>query len=222
MIYLFCGDDVKKKHASYKKFIKTVSAGTEVFFIGKNDFNKMEIESFYSGSGLFFTKCIVVFTNVFEKEDNLDFILEKLHLLDESNNTFIFLEGKLKKTTLEAFKEVLSSNKKALSAINIFELPKEKKELYDNFLLANAFGDRDKLNLWVHFRRAVDLGVGMEELVGVLFWKAKDLLIKKNFSKFSEIELKNFATRLSYLLPEARKKGIDAESVFEQFLLEAF
>ena len=48
------------------------------------------------------------------------------------------------------------------------------------------------------------------------------MILKKNFGKFSELELKNFAAKLSYLLPEARKTGLDAESAFEEFLLEAF
>ena len=88
--------------------------------------------------------------------------------------------------------------------------------------MANAFGQRDKLNLWVYFRQAMDRGVGMEELIGVLFWKIKDMILKKDFRKFSEIELKDSASRLSYLLPQARKKGKDAEATFEQFLLEVF
>jgi hypothetical protein len=46
--------------------------------------------------------------------------------------------------------------------------------------------------------------------------------LKNNFGKFSPEQLKTFTSRLAYLLPEARKKGRDAESVFEQFLLEAF
>ena len=215
MIYLFCGDDTKNKHESYEKFIKSISTGVETFFIGKNDFNPMETESFYSGSGLFFTKCVVVFTNIFEKEETLDFVLEKLNLMGESGNSFVFLEGKLNKPIIDAFK-------KARAELNIFELPKEKKERYDNFLLAYDFEKRDKLNLWIHFRQAIDVGVGMEELVGVLFWKTKDMLLKKNFRKFSESELKNFAGKLSYLLPEARKEGLDTEAVFEQFLLDAF
>ena len=81
MIYLFCGDDVKNKHSSYEKFIKSIPAGTETFFVSKNDFNPIQTESFYSGSGLFFTKCVVVFTNIFEKEETLDFVLEKLNLM---------------------------------------------------------------------------------------------------------------------------------------------
>jgi len=62
----------------------------------------------------------------------------------------------------------------------------------------------------------------MEELIGVLFWKAKDMILKKDFRKFKEQELNNFVTKISFILPEARKNGLDAESVFEQFILDAF
>ncbi len=186
-----------------------------VFSINKNNFDPLQVESLYSGDGLFFSKCAVVFSNVFESEDLEDFVLDKLDFMCESKNEFIFLEGKLNKLIIDDFK-------KARAEINIFELPKEKKEKFNNFLLADAFGNRDKLNLWIYFRQAMDKGVGMEELIGILFWKAKDMILKKNFSKFSETELKDFASKISYLLPEARKDARDDESAFEQFLLEAF
>ncbi|MES2023485.1 MAG: hypothetical protein V4439_02265 [Patescibacteria group bacterium] len=214
MIYLFSGDDAKNKRLAYDKFLKQYK-DIEIFYINKSDFNEMQIESFYSGAGLFFSKCLVVFNNVFEKEEIQDFILDKLDLIKESANDFVFLEGKLNKPVLDAFK-------KARAELNIFELSKQAKEKYDNFILADDFYRKDKLNLWIHFRQAMDVGVGMEELIGVLFWKAKDMLLKKNLGKFSETELKNFASKISYLLPEARKYGKDDESVFEQFLLEAF
>jgi len=213
MIYLFAGDDTKKKHIVYDKFIKAVSSDVTTFFISKNDFSVTETESFYSGAGLFFSKCVVFFEGVFELESAREFILSKLPELASSQNDFVFLESKLGKPIIDDFK-------KARAELNIFELPKEKKEKFNNFLLANAFGDRDKLHLWVYFRQAVDLGVGMEELIGVLFWKAKDMLLKKSYGKFKEEELKNFAGKISYLLPEARKRGADAEEAFEQFLLE--
>ena len=141
--------------------------------------------------------------------------MEKLDLISQSQNDFVFLEGKLNKPILDAFKK----NK---AEIYIFELSKEKKEKYNNFLLADDFADRNKLNLWIHFRQAIDQDVRMEELIGILFWKAKDMILKKNFRKFSEAELKNFTAKISCLLPEARKRGVDDESAFEQFLLEAF
>ncbi len=215
MIYLFAGDDAKKKRLTYEKFLKSATEGTETLFISRNNFNKMGLESLYSGAGLFSPKSTVVLEGILEYEDNRNFILEKLDLMGGSSSTFIFLEGKLTKPILDAFK-------KARTELNIFELPKEKKEKFDNFLVANAFGNKDKLNMWVYFRQAMNRGVGMEEIIGVLFWKIKDMILKRDFKKFSEEALKNSAAKLSYLLPEARKSGADAEASFEQFLLEVF
>lgn len=215
MIYLFSGDDAKNKILNYEKFIKSIPASTEIFSVSRNNFNRMQIESLYSGSGLFFAKSATIFSGVLDYEETRDFVLEKLALMGESDNLFIFLESKLNKPILDAFK-------KARAEVNIFELPKEKKEKFDNFLVANAFANKDKLNTWIYFRQAIDRGVIMEELTGVLFWKVKDMILKRNFGKFKEEELKNFIAKLSYLLPEARKEGRDAESAFEKFLLEAF
>lgn len=223
MLYLFSGNDFKNKILNYEKFIKSLSAQAdipflEIFFINRNDFNPIQIESFYSGSSLFSALSAIVFQNIFEYEETRDFVLDKLKQMGESNNLFIFLEGKLNKPILDAFKKVEAKRMQ----INIFELPKEKLEKFDNFLVANTFANKDKLNTWIYFRQAMDVGVNIEEIVGVLFWKIKDMLLKKNFSKFSSEQLKTFTSRISYILPEARKKGCDAESAFEQFLLEAF
>ena len=83
-------------------------------------------------------------------------------------------------------------------------------------------GAKDKKSLWLHYREAVDLGVGLEELVGVMFWKVKDMLVKRFYGKWKREELQNVGARLAYLLPEARREGKDAEIAFEQFILEIF
>jgi DNA polymerase III delta subunit len=221
MIYLFCGDDTKKKNATYEEFINSLPAQagipkeTEVFSISRNNFDKTQIESLYSGSSLFSQKSIAMFSNILDYEEPRDFILEKLKLIAESKNIFVFLEGKLAKPILDIFKKVGTE-------LKVFELTKEKKEKFDNFLIANAFANKDKLNTWIYFRQSVDAGASLEEINGILFWKVKDMILKKNFSKFKEEQLKNFVTKLSYLLPEARKNGRDAESALEQFLLETF
>jgi len=216
MIYFFAGDDFKNKKANYDALLKSLEKETkDIFFINKNNFDFNQIESFCFNAGLFLNKVIIVFLNILEKEEIKDFILNKLNLINESENIFIFLEDK-------HVKEITDYFKKARAELNIFELSKEKKELYDNFLLARAFGAKDKLNLWIHFRRAIDLGVSLEELTGILFWKAKDMLLKNNLGKFSVEELINFSTQITYLVPKARKEGLDPEIVLEQFLLEAF
>lgn len=213
MIYLFAGNNTSSKLSAYEEFMKSISEDTEIFKLNRNDLDQNQIEGFYSSAGLFSKKSIIVFLHFCEYEETRTFVLDKLSFMADSTNSFVFLEGKLTKVILDTFK-------KARAELNIFELPKMKLEKFDNFLLANAFGVRNKLNLWIYFRQAVDRGVVMEELIGVLSWKIKDMILRKNFTKFSEQELKNFITKLSYLLPEARKKGIDAESAFEQFLLK--
>ena len=135
--------------------------------------------------------------------------------MGKSKNSFIFSEGKLDKGTIDEFK-------KARAELNIFELPKEKQEKFNNFLLTYAFEERDKFKLWLYFRQAMDLGIELEPLAGVLFWKAKDMILKKNFRNFTENELVDFAGKISYLLPETRRQGIDDESAFEKFILESF
>ena len=215
MIYLFYGDDAEKKLSVYEKFIKTISKDTEIISISRNSFNRMQIESLYSGSSLFSSKSVIIFSGILDNEETRDFLLDKLNLIGESSNIFVFLEGKLNKPIVDTFK-------KARAELNYFELPKEKKEKFDNFLVANAFANKDKLNTWIYFRQAVDLGVALEEINGVLFWKIKDMILKKNFSKFKKEQLEAFVSKLSYLLPESRGAGVDAEAAFEEFLLEAF
>jgi len=213
MIYLFAGDDTDKKKKAYNNLLESIKDKGEFLEINHNSFDRMQIESLYSGEGLFTPQFIVVFNNILDREDNSIFILDKLPLMGESRSSFIFLENKIPKIVLDEFK-------KARAEMNIFELPKEKKEKFDNFLLANAFADRDKLNLWIFYRQAVDKDVGLEELVGVLFWKIKDMILKNNFSKFTKAELQNHAATLACILPEARSEGRDAETALEKFLLE--
>ncbi len=215
MIYLFAGDDAKAKRAALEKFLKSLPKGLEIFRIEKKDFNPMQIESLYSGAGLFFSKCIVILDNLFERGEVREFLLENFDKMGESTNDFIFLEGKLLKAPLDAFK-------KARAEINIFEALKERTEKFNSFALADAFGQRNKLNLWTLFRQARANGVELEAIVGILFWKAKDMLVKKSYGKFSEAELQNFTGNLSYLLPKARKEGREDEAALEEFLLEAF
>ena len=126
MIYLFAGDDAQTKRKAYEKFINSEYSGVETFAINRNNFNKEQIESLYSGAGLFFGKCVVVFSEILEREENREFILSKLSFVENSGNDFIFIESKLNKPILDEFRKVRAE-------LNIFELPKEKLEKYNNF-----------------------------------------------------------------------------------------
>jgi hypothetical protein len=213
MIYLFAGNDTERKSLATLKFLEGFPKEVPIYSIGKDDFDKNQVGGFYSGAELFSEKSVIIFSQILEKEEIKDFILENLSKMANSGNVFVFKEGSLKKAITDSFK-------KNRAELNIFEKLKEREEKFNNFILANALGSRDKLNLWTNFRRAMDLGVGLEELVGVLFWKAKDMLLKKNFTKFKEEELQTISSKLAYLLPLARQSGNDAEAALEEFLLE--
>lgn len=215
MIFLFYGDDTDRKHKGYAAFLKSISPETEKFFFGKRVLDKNFFENFFSGQGLFFKKCAVIFSGVSEAGDFYQFVLKNISTLSSSPNLFVFLEGEMDKNDLDIFKE-------SGAEINFFPLSKQKKEKYNNFLLADAFASRDRFHLWLFFRQAVDLGVSLEELTGVLFWKVKDMILKKNFSKVKEGELKKILVELPFLLLQSRKEGRDAEAVLERFLLKIF
>lgn len=218
MLYLFSGDDTKKKLAAYEGFLKDQKDGkgsAETFFMNKKDVEAGALQGFYSGASLFAARSTIVLRDVLEEEEIRALVLPHLAAMGESANTFIFLEGKLPKPVLDAFK-------KARSELNVFEAPKEKKEKFNSFAIANSFGQKDKLGTWLTFRQAVERDVALDELAGILFWKAKDMLLKRNFGKWKEGELEDFAARIARLLPEARRAGPEAESAMEQFLLEAF
>ena len=215
MIYLFTGDDFEKKKKALDVFLRPTKSGIETIFIDKQDFSPMHLESLYSGESLFASETRVVLIGVLDREESRNFILDHLPDVANSKNTFIFSDGKLKKPILDAFK-------KSRAEINVFERVLEKKESFNNFLLANALGDRNKLQLWIYFRTAIESGAMMEALLGILHWKLKDMILKKNFQKFTEAELQSMDRKMSYLLPEARRERKDDEAVFEKFLLEAF
>ena len=48
----------------------------------------------------------------------------------------------------------------------------------------------------------------------------KDMVLRRDFRKFSEDELQDSLSRISYLLPEARRAGRDTEEALEEFLLQ--
>src|SRR3989338_9281578 len=97
MLYLFAGDDAKRKLVAYEKFINYIPVRTEKFSFSRNNFDPMQIESLYSGSSLFSTLSATIFQDILEYEETRDFVFAKLKLMGDSANSFVFLEGKLNK-----------------------------------------------------------------------------------------------------------------------------
>ena len=118
---------------------------------------------------------------------------------------------------------------------------KKKAEWGNNigFLLADAFGEKDKKNIWVLFQKAMRAGSSAEELHGTLFWQVKTILLTKKtksaeeagvklfpyskavrFAKnFTEEELEEILSRLVDMYHGIRMEGGELDVELEKFLL---
>ncbi len=111
----------------------------------------------------------------------------------ETEHILIFSEDSILKKDLIVFKKIDAQ---------ITEFKKEvKSELkkYNTFVLADLFGARDKKNLWFGYRQAIDSGISVEEIHGILFWQLKNLAIVKNGKNVHEMSPFVYKKNQSYI-----------------------
>ena len=99
-----------------------------------------------------------------------------------------------------------------------FDTPKKEK---DNsvFALASAMKRADKKSLWVGYQKELALGKAPEAIHGVLFWGAKDMLIKSKEGTAENQRAKKLVAELAELPHEARRNSCDLEYALERFVL---
>ena len=184
----------------------------EVFKIDAENFSVAELEEKIKGQGLFEKKFIVVLDKVFENKLAMDEILARLKEMKETENLFLILEQKINKPELTKFE-------KYTEKIYKFEAEVSAKKEFNDFALANALGNRDRKNLWLLYRQMIEREVVLEAISGMIFWKVKDMFLKKNFSKFSESELKKLSSKLVEIYHDSHRGLCDFENAMEQFIL---
>ncbi len=100
-----------------------------------------------------------------EKADYVDLF----QAISESENIFILLEAKIgaeikKKLDKYAEKVVVCDEKDVIKSRTEFNVFSIAESVY-----------RDQIRAWSNYRKAIDLGIEPESLVGILFWKAKSV-----------------------------------------------
>jgi hypothetical protein len=86
------------------------------------------------------------------------------------------------------------------------------------FALANALRAGNKKALWVGYQRELLNDAAPEAIHGVLFWAAKDMLLKSR-ADAEKIRAKKLIANLTELPHEARRRGEDLEYALERFVL---
>lgn len=210
--------------------------GAEVRSYSDIDFDPEEMRALGGSVSLFGGSFVVVLSNIADTTERRESLEKIIPALVESTHEFILSESSLlapflkKATTKGATVETFDSAAKT-----------KKAEVFNTFLLTDAFSDRNRSLAWSLYRKAIDLGVEPRELHGKLFWAVKTLLIaggaasvtasglnpfvyqkaKRSASNFAPGELSQIATELTVLFHEALVSGIDLETALEAFLLRA-
>src|SRR3989344_6587563 len=188
MLYLLHGTDINKKQKERIKILDLLSkkfTNTEKVSFGDVVFDITNIESLISSQGLFGKRFLVSFDHVLENENIADVLLERLLRMSESENIFIFSENKILKEILKKFEK---------TGAEIQEFPLLKKTEKENvFAIANALERKNKKEIWIIFNKLTNSGIPSEKILGILFWKTKDMMLRRNLSvggqKFSEAKL---------------------------------
>jgi DNA polymerase III delta subunit len=229
MLVVFSGTNHEKLSEARASLIKKYS-DCDVIDLDDLNFSLEEFASLVSANNLF-SKRALIFLNRLLETDASDAIISRANSLEESENIFVVVEYALSK----------SAEKNLVAFAKTHETFDEvKKETRFNiFQITDAFGARDKKNSWVLLQKALREGISSEEILNILIWQVKNLLIassakdiketglapfvfnkSKSYAKnFKNDELRNISRDLTKLFHESHL-GLDLEPNLELLLLK--
>ncbi|MDO8623951.1 MAG: hypothetical protein Q7R54_01215 [bacterium] len=236
MLYFFYGSDTdtaREKANALVEALHKKKPDAELFRIDTENWNEAKLQELTAGQGLFNNSYIVQVVQLFENKEAKEIFVDRLDELAESPNIFIVLEGDVDKKALLAIADV------AEKVQSFDKLRTGKKTDFNIFSLTDAFGRRDKKNLWVLLQKAVASEAVPEEIHGILFWQLKSMLVAstaktageagvapfvftkaKSFLKnYTEEELKKLSSRFVTLYHDAHRGIHDFEVALERLIL---
>jgi len=216
MIYFFYGEDIDRARTKSHELVQSLlkkKQHASFFKIDVENCNEAIIEEYIESQGLFENKYIILLDRISEDKNTKAVFISKIKEIAESQNIFIVLEGKLDKATIT---KIEKNSEKYLK----FDLPKGvQKEEYNAFALADALGKKDKKNLWILYRKAIEKGEAPEALHGMMFWKVKTMLMNNYLGVYSKDELYNLSDKLISIYHDSRRGVHELETGLESLIL---
>lgn len=249
MIYLIHGPNLEKGREKAHSLIGSLQKKKPdalLFKLDTEHFSEGQLEELIGGQGLFEKKYIIFLDRIGEQKENRAAVLERLATLAESPNIFIFLEGKLDKASLGKFEKhaekvqlcdgedgsaasTSGAGKKNFGGTGTFNL----------FALGDAFGHRDRKELWLIYQKATLQEIPAEEVHGILFWAWRSVMLaasaktaseaglnpyvfqkSSSFAKnFKKEELADLGERLVRMYHEAHRGHTNFDIELEKFIL---
>jgi DNA polymerase III delta subunit len=205
MLYVFHGTDVAQAGTKARALIESLRAKRPDAAFDKmeaDSWNPSVIQGHLGGQGLFSSKYIVFLDRVTENADAKEGLPELTEAMNESDNIFIVLEGKLN----AELKRAVEKNASKVVECEVKADVAKKPEI-NVFALADAVGKKDAFRAWSVYRQAIEGGAEPEALIGMMFWKAKTIADKK------------LAKELIVLYHEGHRGRRDLELATERMLL---
>ncbi len=195
------------------------------------DLNEEKLEeSLNTVGGLFESKNIYLFSNIFQKVKIKNIFLERIDEFASSENAFILTLDKVG----AAEKKILREKSYLFEEFNL-----DKKE-FNPFSLSDELQNKNKKALWLKYHQALNSDLPAERIFSTLFFSLKSLILAEKFSekesglkaypykkaisalknkwKAGEAEEKTF--QLVSLYNQSRQSGLNLKDSLEKFILE--
>jgi len=199
MIYFLYGDNtqegnklVNKKAAALSAELLKKKPDASLFELNEDNWNESAIDEYTGGQGLFEKKYIVLVKDILAKKDRKEIFLDKIELFAESPNIFIFTESSIDKASLKKIEKHASKTQEFTGGDEGVKGKKSGDGAFNIFALGDAFGGRNKKQLWSLYREAIDAGKVPEEIHGILFWQVKSIVLASRTKSATEAGLNPF------------------------------
>ena len=183
MLYVYFGNDTESARTRARTHMATLN---EAGYAGE----RIEPEQYVSGyvaeaaavTSLFGGHTVYLLDNPDQQETFWHDCIASREDMASSEHVFILLAGPLP-----------AAEKKQLQSVaaDMVET-KTTTERFNTFALSNALADRDKKQLWLLLHAARSEGVAGEEVIGVLWWQLKTMLLAGRTHSAEEAGLKSF------------------------------
>jgi len=236
MLYLIQAKDLKK---GVDRLIKVQNSllkkreGSQSFSLDQENFSEDTLKELILGADLFVSKFVVSAKYLLSNKNTRDIAESFLKEIKESDNVFIFLEDNLTKTLEKKLVKYAEKMEK------VSGLAKIKPE-YKLFSLTDSIGRRNKQESWFEYHRAILGGVLPEEILGMIFWQVKNMIIttkvrtakdsglnpfvynktKGHVQNFSSEELNNMSLSVVDLYHRSRRGLVNLNEGIEKLLLK--
>lgn len=220
MLYFFTGTDRKRVREALRRAVAPFQKRATVP-LRITDANRPEdLAAALRSGGMFAIDRVIVMEDVLGRDEMRGILTPELPVLKSSADHFFLLEEKPDAATRKLVEKYAEKSER-------FDAPKKSDGGTTIFALANALRAGNKKALWVGYQRELLNDSAPEAIHGVLFWAAKDMVLKslpagRQTAPTKEyIRAKKLIASLAELPHEARRRGEDLEYALERFVLSA-